>query len=95
VLKRAGQPIELDDDQRLAAADAAEQGGQHGAAAVGAGGGFLEDLGAAGLAQLIHLALHRLPAGADAGIPDQAGRLTIRHRAVCRPMTGLGCVAFP
>src|SRR5690349_11270837 len=48
---------------------------------------FLEDLSAAGLAQLIHLALHRLAAGADAGVADQAGSLTIRHRVVCRPMT--------
>jgi hypothetical protein len=40
----------------------------NGPAAVGAGGGFLEDFGAAGLAQLIHLALHRLAAGADAGV---------------------------
>jgi hypothetical protein len=68
VLKRAGEPIELHDDQRLVPADAAEEGGQHGAASVGAGGGFLQDLVAAGLAQLIHLALRRLAAGADAGV---------------------------
>jgi hypothetical protein len=51
VADRAGEAIEPDHDQGFAVADLAEQARQHGSAAIGAGGMFFEECGAAGGAQ--------------------------------------------
>ena len=69
---RAGQPIEPDHDQGFAGADLAQQAGQHGPAAVGAGGVLLEHGGAAGGAQFVELRIGALFLGGDPRVADQA-----------------------
>ena len=60
VADRAGEAVEPDHDQGVAGLDGAQQAGQDRAAAVGAGGVFLEDVGAAGRLQLIELRIRAL-----------------------------------
>ena len=71
---RAGEAIEPDDDQGIAAADVAEEAGEHWAGAIGAGGVFLEDAGAARGAQLIDLRVGALFFGGRPGRSRSGGR---------------------
>jgi hypothetical protein len=68
---RAGETIEPDHDEGLAGADLAQQARQHGAAAIGAGGAFLEDRVATGGAQFVALRIGTLLLGGDPRIADQ------------------------
>ena len=68
---RAGEAIEPDDDQGIAAADVAEEAGEHWAGAIGAGGVLLEDFVASGGAQFVALGVRTLIIGGDPGIADE------------------------
>ena len=68
---RAGEAIQPDHDQGLAGADIAQQARQHGPIAIGAGGVFFKNGGAAGCAQFVELRIGALFVGGNAGVADQ------------------------
>jgi hypothetical protein len=59
----AGEAIEPDHDQGVGRPDGAQQTREHGSAAIGAGGVFPENLGAAGRLQLVKLGIRALIVG--------------------------------
>ena len=61
----AGEAVDAHDDQGVAGSDIAQQPGQHGPAAVGAGGVLLQNGGATGRAQLVALRVVALLLGRD------------------------------
>ena len=67
----AGEAVEAHDDQGVAGPDVAQQPGQHGPAAVGAGGVLLQDGGAAGRVQLVALRVGALLLGRDPRIAQE------------------------
>ena len=69
---RAGQAVEPDDNQSVAAADLAEDPSEHRPVAVGTGGLLLVNRGAPGGAELVGLGIGALIFGGDAGVADQA-----------------------
>ena len=68
---RAGEAIEPDHYKGLARADIAQQTRQDGPIAIGAGGVFFKNGGAAGCAQFVELRIGALFFGGDAGVADQ------------------------
>jgi len=67
----AGEAVEAHDDQGVVGPDVAQQPGQHGPAAVGAGGVLLQDGAAAGGAQRVALRVGALLLGRDPRITQE------------------------
>jgi hypothetical protein len=79
VADRAGEPVQPDHDEGFVRADLTEQAREDRAAAIGAGGVFLEDGVATGGTQFVALRIGALLFGGHAGVADQTGPATRRH----------------